>query len=339
MPILRRCFLIVLLAACLAAQSPVIIDTDAGSDDLMAIAFLLSRKDVKIEAITIVEGLAHVPAGAANVLRLLQLAGATGVPVYPGAEEPLERTAPFPAEWRRTSDTLPGVKLPAANRKPENRRAADFLVARLGDSARPVGILALGPLTNLGDAFRRAPQCVRAVTELVIMGGAVGVRGNLDDGGFFKTTNTTAEWNLFHDPLAAEIVFNSGVSMRMVPLDATNKVLIDRAFLEELSRTRTPLAEVVAQILEAERPLIEQKLFFAWDPLAAVALVDPAVVTTRRMAIEVLRKAPEEGRTWEVSGRRPNVTVALDGNPAEFEKVFLKALHSVPPRSTNGVGR
>src|ERR1700730_6893075 len=112
MPIMRSCSLI-LLAASLAAQTPVIIDTDAGSDDLMAIAFLLSRKDVKIEAITVVDGLAHVAAGAGNVLRLLQLADATGVPVYPGAKEPLDRTAPFPAEWRQTSDTLPGVKLPA----------------------------------------------------------------------------------------------------------------------------------------------------------------------------------------------------------------------------------
>ena len=322
---MRSFCLILVLAASLTAQTPVIIDTDAGSDDLMAIAFLLSRKDVKIEAITIVDGLAHVPAGAANVLRLLQLAGATGVPVYPGSEEPLERTAPFPAEWRQMSDTLPGVKLPAARRKPEKRRAADFLVERLAGAGSPVRILALGPLTNLGDAFQRAPQCVRSITELVIMGGAVSVRGNLDDGGFFKTTNTTAEWNLFHDPLAAEIVFNSGAVMRMIPLDATNKVPIDKAFLQELSRARTPLAEVVAQILEAERPLIEQKLFFAWDPLAAVALIDPAVVTSRRIAIELLRKPPEQGRTKEVSGRRRNVSVAVDANPAEFKKVFLGA--------------
>jgi purine nucleosidase len=328
----------VLLAASLAAQRPVIIDTDAGSDDLMAIAFLLSRQDVKIEAITIVDGLAHVPAGAANVLRLLQLAGAIEVPVYLGAEEPLERTAPFPAEWRRTSDNLPSVKLPIAKRKAESRRATDFLVERLADPARPVSILALGPLTNLGQAFRRAPQCSRAITELVIMGGAVRVRGNLDDGGFFKTPNTTTEWNLFHDPLAAEIVFHSGVSLRMIPLDATNKVPIDTAFLQELSRKRTPLAEVVAQILEAERSLIEQKLFFAWDPLAAVALVNPAVVTTRRIAIEVLRKPPEQGRTKEVSGRRPNVTVAIDANPAEFKRVFLKALHDAHLRSANGLG-
>ena len=132
MPILRCCFLIVPLVACLSAQSRVIIDTDAGSDDLMAIAFLLSRKDVKIEAITVVDGLAHVRAGAANVLRLLQLAGATAVPVYAGSEQPLERTAPFPAEWRKTSDTLPGVKLPAAKRTPENRRRMDTYVISSG---------------------------------------------------------------------------------------------------------------------------------------------------------------------------------------------------------------
>jgi inosine-uridine nucleoside N-ribohydrolase len=319
-------FAVALLSAGLAAQSPVIIDTDAGSDDLMAIAFLLSRTDLKIEAITIVDGLAHVPAGASNVLRLLQLAGASEVPVYPGSEEPLERTAPFPAEWRRTSDTLPGVKLPATKRKPEHRLATDFLMARLGDASRPVRILALGPLSNLGDVFRRAPQSVRAIDDLVIMGGAVRVRGNLDDGGFFKTTNTTAEWNLFHDPLAAEIVFHSGVRIRMIPLDATNQVPIDTAFLRELSRASTPLANVVVQILETERSLIEQKIFFAWDPLAAVALIDPAVVTTGQMAIEVLRKAPEQGRTKEVNGQPPNATVALDANAAEFKRVFLRAL-------------
>src|SRR5947208_6031779 len=111
MPVPLNCILAVLFAGVLAAQIRVIVDTDAGTDDLMAIAFLLSRKDVRIEAITVVEGLAHVESGAANVLRVLELAGATAVPVYVGNPDPLERTAPFPDEWRRTSDTLPGVNL------------------------------------------------------------------------------------------------------------------------------------------------------------------------------------------------------------------------------------
>src|SRR5205823_9733240 len=143
------------------------------------------------------------------------------------------------------------------------------------------------PLTNLGEALRRRAP---AVTEIVIMGGAVRVPGNRADGGYFKTNNTAAEWNIFHDPLAAEIVFHSGVNIRMIPLDATNKVPIDIAFLLEVSRIRTPAARLVTQILETERSLIEKKMFFAWDPLAAVALVDGGVVRTTRMAIEVGRK-------------------------------------------------
>src|SRR5437867_2714665 len=122
--------MVISLATVLSAQNPVIIDTDAGSDDLMAIAFLLSRKDVKVEAITIADGLAHIKTGAMNVLRVIELAGAH-VPVYAGTETPLERTAPFPAEWRQTSDALPGVKLPPATQKPQSETAVNFLVTRL----------------------------------------------------------------------------------------------------------------------------------------------------------------------------------------------------------------
>jgi pyrimidine-specific ribonucleoside hydrolase len=319
MPILRVCCLIALLAAVLCAQVPVIVDTDAGSDDLMAIAFLLSRPDVKIEAITVVEGLAHVERGAVNVLRLLELAGAKNVPVYRGSPQPLERTAAFPEEWRRTSDDLPGVQLPPAARTPESRPAADFLTARLADVLHPVRILALGPLSNLGEAFQHTHK---AVTELVIMGGAIRVRGNLDDGGFFKTDNTSAEWNIFHDPLAAQIVFRSGLNIRLIPLDATNRVPIDIAFLEQVARIRGPLARFVAQVFETERPLIEQKLFFAWDPLAAVALVDPAVVKTTRLAVEVRR----QGRTLVIEGAAPNAAVALDADPVRFRRTFVESL-------------
>jgi inosine-uridine nucleoside N-ribohydrolase len=317
----KRIALVMAAAAGLSAQKPVIIDTDAGTDDLMAIAFLLSRTDVKVEAITVVDGLAHVPAGAKNVLRLIELAGAR-VPVYAGRKAPMQRTTEFPAAWRATSDTLPGVKFPPVTHKPEPQNAADYLVARLADAARPVRILALGPLTNLAEAIQRAPNSVRAVAELLIMGGAVRVPGNVE------TANTTAEWNLYYDPLAAEIVFKSGIPLRMVPLDATNHVLIDAAFVQEFTGSaRTPLGRMVAQILEAERPQIAQKIFYAWDPLAAVALVDVSVVSTKPLAIEIRRNAPEEGRTNEATGP-PNAAVALDADAARFKKVFLAAFES-----------
>lgn len=307
-----------------AAQStPIIIDTDCGRDDLMAIAFLLARRDVRIEAVTIANGLAHVPAGAANVARLLELGGHGDVPVYLGRQSPLRGNAAFPEPWRKSSDALIGG--PPPNHKPQAQPAAAYLAARLQERSRPVRILALGPVTNFGEALHDKPGLLRGV-EMAIMGGAVRVPGNLGEGGVFKTANTTAEWNLFVDPLAAKRVFESGAKIRLVPLDATNQVPIDLAFLGELrSRGRTPLGQFVAGMLQRECRLEEGGTCFAWDALAALALVEPAVVKTTPLAIEVNENPPEEGRTAEVAGRSPNAGVALGADPAVFRRIYLAA--------------
>lgn len=315
----------VLIPATLEAKTPVIVDTDVGSDDLIAIAFLLARPDVRIEAVTVANGLAHVEPGAMNVLKLLDLAGKNEIPVYAGRAAPMQGAAAFPDEWRRISDELPGVQLPATARRPAPRSAADFLAQRLADPRRKVRILALGPLTNLGEALARAPQSAQAIEEIVIMGGAVHVPGNLGDGGYFKTDNRTAEWNFFVDPQAAQTVFASGVRIMLVPLDATNKVPIDVRFLRRFqSGARTPLGRFVAQVLETDRKYIEENIYYAWDPLAAVALVNPGVVRRRAYALDIQQQPPARGRTRPVSGRRPNARVAYEADAAAFKRVFLK---------------
>ncbi len=204
-------------------SAPILIDTDAGSDDFMAVALLLSHPNVAIDAITVVNGVAHVDAGARNMGRLLDLAGRKRVPVFAGRNTPLRGTAEFPAEWRKIADDLPGVALPPASRPPETRRAADYLVERLKNARTPVQILALGPLTNIAEAMERDLPWLHNIREIVLMGGAVRVPGNLQDGGVFHTKNSTAEWNIFIDPLAASIVFRSGVPIRLIALDATNQ--------------------------------------------------------------------------------------------------------------------
>src|SRR5690349_8836966 len=123
------------------AQRAIIIDTDAGSDDIMAIAFLLSQPAVRIEAITLANGLAHAETGAKNLLRLLDLAGRKEIPVFVGRDTPLKGNAEFPAEWRKISDELPGVSLPAVSRRVERQPAAAYLVGRLRNADRPVQIL------------------------------------------------------------------------------------------------------------------------------------------------------------------------------------------------------
>jgi len=324
----RPLLVLALFAALAQAQPPnIIIDTDAGSDDILAIAFLLSHPSVHIDAITIANGLAHVDAGARNLARLVALSGRTNLPVFAGRPTPLKGSAEFPREWRRIADDLPGVVLPPSSRPPEPKSAADFLVEYLRDRKHRVRILALGPLTNLAEALEREPSVARSIQEIVIMGGAIQVPGNLGDGGFFKTDNKTAEWNIFVDPLAARIVFRSGIPISLVPLDATNKVPIDLAFLEDFkARAVSPLGRVAAQVLESDREMIQGKYFYAWDPLAAAALLHPEIIQSHRLHIDILQDAPEDGRTAQTPGS-PNADVAMDADAAKFLKVFLQAFH------------
>ena len=308
-----------------AQSAPILIDTDAGSDDFMAVALLLSHPNVAIDAITVVNGVAHVDAGARNMGRLLDLAGRKRVPVFAGRNTPLRGTAEFPAGWRKISDDLPGVALPPASRPPETRRAADYLVERLKNARTPVQILALGPLTNIAEAMERDPSVAAHIREIVLMGGAVRVPGNLQDGGVFHTKNSTAEWNIFIDPLAASIVFRSGVPIRLIALDATNQVKIVPRFLREFeTKARSPLGHVVAQVLEADRETIDQGIFYAWDPLAAAALLRPGIVKIAAMHIEIMLKPPEEGRT-EATAVEPNVNVAVDADAGAFRTMFLES--------------
>ena len=326
---LRALAALVCAAAALSAQRPILIDTDAGSDDFMAVALLLSQPGVAIDAITVVNGLAHVDAGARNMGRLLDLAGRTRVPVFRGRNAPLRGNAEFPAEWRKISDDLPGVELPPASRPPESKRASDFLVERLRNAREPIQILALGPLTNIAEALERDRSLAAHIREIVIMGGAVHVPGNLQDGGVFHTNNSTAEWNIFIDPLAARIVFRSGVPIRLVALDATNKVRIGPEFLREFeskleSKSGSPLGRVVAEVLKSDRETIDAGIFYAWDPLAAAALLRPSIVKTAALHIDIKQDAPEEGRTMESPGR-PNAKVAVDADAAAFRALFLEA--------------
>jgi pyrimidine-specific ribonucleoside hydrolase len=324
--VIRASIAAVIFAVLAPGQSAnVIIDTDAGSDDILAIAYLLSHPSVHVDAITIANGLAHVDAGARNLAKLVEVSGRPNVPVFAGRPTPLKSSAEFPREWRKLADDLPGVQLPSSSRQPSTKTAADYLIEHLKDKKHVVRVLALGPLTNLAEALQREPSIAHSIQQIVIMGGAIQVPGNLGDGGAFQTNNKTAEWNIFVDPLAARTVFRSRIPILLVPLDATNKVPIDLAFLAEFkTRAVSPLGRVAAQVLEADRESIEGKYFFAWDPLAAVALLHPEVIRRNRLHIDVLQDAPVEGRTAQTPGN-PNADVAMDADAARFRKIFLEA--------------
>jgi pyrimidine-specific ribonucleoside hydrolase len=157
------------------------------------------------------------------------------------------------------------------------------------------------------------------------MGGAFRVPGNLGDGGAFKTANTTAEWNFFVDPEAAARVFRSGVPLRIVPLDATSRVKLDVAFLTRFQHeARGPLGALVSKVLDSEREMIVQGIYYAWDPLAAAALLDPTVATWTPAHVTMRLSGNEAGRSVMEAGK-PNANVALNASRERFEKVFLQA--------------
>jgi len=306
---------------------PIIIDTDAGTDDLMAIAYLLELPDLHIEAITVVHGLAHVQEGAHNLRRLLRLAGRDGIPVLEGQTRPIKSFRSFPAEWRKLSDELPGVSLPEPEQPRAIKTAVDFLTERLSHKDKPVRILALGPLSNLALAMTRRTESVGTIKDLVIMGGAVEVSGNLIAGNPEKGANAVAEWNIYCDPDAAQSVFNVPVPKLLVPLDATNRVPIDKAFVDRFTRLNlTPLGRFMVDLFKTAMPLIEMNEYFAWDPLAAMALIDPSVVQTRGAMLQVITTEQNVGQTrlvrWDEDS---SLQVAIGARPEAFASSFLAA--------------
>jgi inosine-uridine nucleoside N-ribohydrolase len=316
-----KILLLISIAISAVAATPVVIDTDMGSDDVMAIAMLLSHREIPIEAITVVNGLAHVSAGAVNARRLVQASGRSLIPVFAGRETPLQRTADFPREWREGSDQPLSRDVPTSPAKAE--RAETWLAGRLKDASHPVRILALGPLTNVALALAGANP--KSVEEIVIMGGAFRVPGNLGDGGAFKTDNTTAEWNFFVDPDAASRVFRAGVPIRVVPLDATSRVKLDAAFVRRFQHNaQGPLAAMINKVLDGERDLITQGIFYAWDPLAAAALLDPAVATWKPAHVVMRLWGTETGRSIIEKGV-PNAQVALGASRDQFETLFVRS--------------
>jgi len=313
-----------LIVARRPAQMPgrfsLIVDTDAGADDLIAIAYLLARPDVEIQAITTVNGVAHADAGARNVLRLLRAANRR-VDVFVGQDQPLEGHNAFPAPWRQQADEM--AALPAAvGRRGPRPEAVSALLARLRNSQSPVSILALGPLTNIAAALQREPHTVAQVAQIVIMGGAIDVPGNAPEG----PTAPVAEWNMYIDPTAAALVFRAGLPITLVPLDATARVPIDRSFVTAFtSRPRSPLGKIAGQLLESARAAIDAQTYFAWDPLAAVAITDASVLRTRPQMIEVVRTGDERGRT-RVRDGEPNALVAYGASPAAFRRLLFSVL-------------
>jgi pyrimidine-specific ribonucleoside hydrolase len=296
----------------------VVIDTDMGTDDWMAILYLLKRQDVRVRAITVAgTGLAHCSPGVRNALGLLALVGRKGVPVACGRETPLRGARSFPAQWRRDADTMLGLALPKTAGRASRHSAVKVLAAAVHSAPGSVSLIALGPLTNIAEALRE-PALRRKINAVFIMGGAVSVPGNVD--------GSPAEGNFYVDPYAAEVVLRADTPVTLVPLDATNDVPVTRSFYDRLHRTpATRAAKFVYDVLTKQSHLIRSGEYFFWDPLTAAAFTDGSLIATERRKVQVLTSGPGAGST-RITNRGTPVRVAISANQARFERVLLSAL-------------
>lgn len=284
----------------------IIIDTDPGQDDAVAILLALASPELEVLGITTVAGNVPLHLTTKNALLMTELANRTDVPVYAGCDGPMDKEL-HTAEYVHGATGIDGSGLgePATSVAPEH--AVDFLIDTV--MASPPGtvtVCPLGPLTNVATALQRQPAIADRLEAIVLMGG-----------GFFEGGNTTptAEFNIFVDPTAADIVFRSGADLTVLPLDVTHKALIQDAWIGELRDHGSRVTESVAGMLEFyERWDIEKYRMEGGplhDPTVIAYLLEPALFSGRVCNVSIETNSPlTEGMTvvdyWGVTDRAAN---------------------------------
>jgi pyrimidine-specific ribonucleoside hydrolase len=266
-----------------------------------------------------------------HALDLVAFANRAAIPVACGRDTPLQGQHAFPTSWREDVDRLLGLTLPQATTAAAQQSAVEELTAAIGSSPHKVVVVTLGPLTNLAEALQRTPSLARNIEMVYVMGGALTVPGNISDAGA-ETKNRAAEWNIYIDPHAAQLVFASGAPITLVPLDATNHAPLSAAFYQRLQRDHaTPVAGFVFDVLTKRQDFIQSGGYYFWDPLAAAIATDERLATIQAQTLSVVEaEGPESGRTAHaVAGA--SLRVAVDADGARFEQLFLATLNDRVP--------
>jgi len=192
---------------------------------------------------------------------------------------------------------LYGAPLPHVSERPDNRHAVELITSLLTHSDQPVTILGIGPLTNIAEAIERKPAILSKIERVVIMAGALQVRGHVVIPGFNDyIKNEVTDWNTYVDPLAAQIVFRSGVPITLAPLDATNKLPLNQEFARLFKeKARSPEATFLDSVFGHEMDFIKAGIYYFWDPLAASAIVDRDLIQFHNQKLDVVVKYEQDG--------------------------------------------
>ena len=291
----------------------IIIDTDPGQDDAIAILLALaSPNEIEVLGITTVAGNVPVELTTKNACIVCELAGKPSVRVFSGCDQPMKRSL-VTAEHVHGKTGLDGPSLPEPVMKLQSMHGVDFIIETL--RKEPVGTVTLcplGPLTNIAQALVKAPDISEKIAEIVMMGGAYFEVGNI---------TPTAEFNIYVDPEAAEIVFNSGIKLVVMPLDVTHKALVTKSRNNAFRRLGNPAGIATAEMTDFFERFDKDKYGSLGaplhDPCVTAYLIKPELFDGR--FINVMIETESEltlGMTvadwWGVTNRQPNANFIND---------------------------
>jgi purine nucleosidase len=340
--------LLMMLAICSAsaaggAPRQVIIDTDPGADDAIAIMLALNSPELAVRALTVVAGNVPAAQGIDNALRLVSLARRCDLPVAIGAQRPLVGILTT-AELYHGKNGLGDVQLPPTTCAADKRWAPDLIVDLVHGAPHEITLITIGPLTNIALALSKDPSIVPLVKEVIMMGGSI-------SGG---NASPAAEFNVYVDPEAAKIVFEAGWPLTMVGLDVGDKALLTRSHLAALAHEHSPTAQLVSEIggfllQRADRAGLTGAPMY--DPLAIGVAIDRTIVQAVPMHVDVettgrvtrgetvtnrsgkvsrheLRTFPEGDRYVATGAERvaPNADVATTVDAERFVQLFLSRI-------------
>jgi len=303
----------------------VLIDTDPGVDDALALLLAFGSPELKIEGVTTVVGNVSLELANLNTLKLLEFLGAVDVPVASGAAEPLVREA-VDGVGIHGKTGLGEAVLPEPTLKLSGRSAVQLIIEKAEELGDRLTIIPIGPLTNIASAIQAKPGIVDEVGGLVIMGGAFNLtpygHGNM---------NAVAEYNIWHDPEAAKIVFDSGIPVKAVGLDVTTNPMnrLTPELFAEIESLDTARARLVADLC---RNLVRRMNGLSLhDPLAVAVAMDPSLVETKRFKVEVETVGDltrgmtvvDRRRYHKTSEAKANVDICVSVDNERFLRLFM----------------
>jgi inosine-uridine nucleoside N-ribohydrolase len=330
---------ILMIAPSAAATQRVIIDTDPGVDDAMAILLALNSPELNVEALTVVPGNVDGKQGLENALKIVSLAGRCDVLVAGGAQHPLNQKL-ITAQYWHGPNGLAGVELPASKCKADPRFGPDLIIELVHKYPHEITLVPVGPLTNIALAVSKDPSIASLVKDIVIMGGSI-TGGNV---------NGAAEANIYNDPDAAAIVFNAGWTVTMIGSDVGERTLITRKQLSELQSMHGPESDFVYKLADFYVTRSEKSGYQGaamYDPLAVGTVIDASLVTLKEMHVDVETKGEfTRGETvanrmgydeknvlhgdhYEIDGLeplKPNSRVCVASDADRFVRLFVNRI-------------